>query len=556
VQPITNADESLAITVNGEFYGYQPMMRRLREAGYAFKTESDSEVALHLYHQIGTASLAELRGEFAFALWDERNRLLFAAVDRYGICPIVYSMHRGTLYLASEAKALFAAGVPAVWDEESVHLQHYGVMLPDRTLFAGVRKLPAGCFLTASSAGVRIERYWDIEYPCITEAPVSAGADWSRHVGQVRQMLEEAVRVRMPGAQVKYGCYLSSGIDSSATLGIVARHSVAPVPAFTICFDDPTYDETPVARRTAAQLGVELHELHVDQEAIAVNFGDTVYHCESPIGNGGSVAKFLLSRLARSSGLHVVLSGEGADEIFAGYEEMAPAPHADGEMVQIAKRVLGEVPVWMVASTGMGVAHADMLSADFRRRMEGIDPIHLLLCHTDVNRQLLGRHPIDQSLYLWARTVLANFLLRTLGDGVERANSIEARLPMLDHKLAELVRSLPLDHRYDPNANKRLLREASRPFVTDEVYTGPKRPFLAPPASLDPANPFYSMLQDLVHSRHMQALPFADTGSVADLLVRLVHMPMRERLSAERMVLKFASACILQERFALSSGRG
>lgn len=282
--------------------------------------------------------MAELRGEFAYALWDERNHLLFAAVDRYGICPIVYALHQGTLYLASEAKALFAAGVPAVWDEVSFHLQHHGVLLPDRTLFAGVRKLPAGCFLTASAAGVRVERYWDIDYPRVTEAPAAVAADWSGHVSQVRQVLEEAIRLRMPGAQVKYGCYLSGGVDSSATLGIVARHSSARVPAFTISYDDPAYDETPVARRTAAHLGVDLHEIHVDQKAIAANFGDTVYHCESAIGNGGSVAKFLLSRLARSSGLRVVLTGEGADEIFAGYEEMQPARLADGEMVQVARR--------------------------------------------------------------------------------------------------------------------------------------------------------------------------------------------------------------------------
>src|SRR5215472_6922745 len=212
-QPIASEDERIRIVVNGEFYGYEAIQRELEDLGHRLRTRSDSEIALHLYEELGTQCLHRLRGEFAFVLWDETNRTIFAARDRFGIKPLFYAFHDDTLYLASEAKALFAAGVPANWDAESVyHCVEYGGHQV-RTLFDGVFQVPPGHYLIATDKHIQLHRYWDFDYPVVDRAAsLRSDADYA---AEFRQSLEEAVRLRLR-ADVPVGCYLSGGLDSCA----------------------------------------------------------------------------------------------------------------------------------------------------------------------------------------------------------------------------------------------------------------------------------------------------------------------------------------------------
>lgn len=549
-QPITNADDTVAVSVNGEFYDYEPLISDLRAKGYAFKTQSDSELPLHLYDWQGPSFLTKLRGEFAFVLWDDRNRQLFAARDRFGICPLYYAWHQSRLYIASEIKALFAAGVPARWDTEAVYLQHHGVLLPGRTLFAGVHQLPPGHGLIASSGTVSIRPYWDIDFALADTQPAVSEAE---AIAATREALVESIGLRIPSSGAKYGCYLSGGLDSSTVLGVVTHLAGRGIPTFTIAFDDPTYDESPVAKQTAKAMGAELYELKVGQADLADNFADTVFHCEGLLGNGGSVAKFLLSRLSHREGFRAMITGEGADEIFGGYEEMFPAPEpwTQSPSLDIIKRLMGgQVPLWLAASTLMAERTNTLLAADFKAAFTGIEPLRVLLNHLDIEGQIAGRALIDQSMYIWDKTVMANFLLRTLGDGVERAHSIEGRLPLLDHVLAKTATRLPVATRIKPDRNKFLLREAARPFITDQVYQGPKQPFLSPPSPAEGEAPFLSMLRDIVSSHALQALPFYDQSMVLRAVDAIAALPAKERLGAERLVIRVASACVLQQQFA------
>ena len=220
-QPIASEDGRSQIAVNGEFYGYEAIQRELERSGHRLRTRSDSEIALHLYQDLGPQCLHRLRGEFAFIIWDEHQRTLFAARDRFGIKPLFYSFYNDTLYLASEVKALFAAGVPARWDAESVAQSVECGGHQVRTLFDGVFQVPPGHYLLATDKHFQIVPYWDFNYPRAAERTPKRSD--SEYVAEFRHVLEEAVRLRLR-ADVPVGCYLSGGLDSCAVLGLAAKH--------------------------------------------------------------------------------------------------------------------------------------------------------------------------------------------------------------------------------------------------------------------------------------------------------------------------------------------
>ncbi|HJY92722.1 MAG TPA: asparagine synthase (glutamine-hydrolyzing), partial [Candidatus Acidoferrum sp.] len=239
-QPIASEDGRTRIIVNGEFYGYESIQKELEQASHRLRTRSDSEIALHLYEDFGTQCLHRLRGEFALVLWDERNRTMFAARDRFGIKPLFYAFHNETLYLASEVKALFAAGVPRRWDSESVSQSVEFGGHPLRTLFEGVLQVPPGHYLIATEKHIELSRYWDFDYPRVDRSGTHRST--ADYVAEFRSALEEAVRIRLR-ADVPVGCYLSGGLDSCAVLGLAAKHRSDPIRAFTLSFDRAEYDE-------------------------------------------------------------------------------------------------------------------------------------------------------------------------------------------------------------------------------------------------------------------------------------------------------------------------
>src|SRR6266436_5353130 len=244
-QPIANEDESLRIVFNGELYGYEAIQKELEHGGHRLRTRSDSEIVLHLYEEFGADCLHRLRGEFAFVLWDSVNGTIFGARARFGIKPLFYALHEGRVYFASEVKALFAAGVPARWNGESVYHSLEFAGHQTRTLFDGVFQIPPGHYMIATEKRLQLNKYWDLDYP--EETGAAATRSDSEYVEEFRHAFEEAVRIRLR-ADVPVGCYLSGGIDSCAILGLAARHHPEPIRAFTLAFDRPEYDEGEVAR--------------------------------------------------------------------------------------------------------------------------------------------------------------------------------------------------------------------------------------------------------------------------------------------------------------------
>lgn len=571
-QPIASEDESLRIVVNGEFYDYERIRADLEQRGHRFRTRTDSEIALHLYEEKGVGCLDDLRGEFAFALWDEKRDLLFAARDRFGIKPLFYARTADAVIVASEVKAIVAAGVRAAWDAESVFHNLFLGQHQDRTLFDGIRQVPAGYYLVATRNDLRVERYWDADYPKagngFAEAPVA----------RVRSLIEECVRLRMR-ADVPVGCYVSGGIDSSAVLGIAAAHSERPVAAFTIAFDHPAFDESASAGRSAAHVGADFHPIAVTERDFADCFADAVWHGETIQYNAHGPARYLLSRAVQKAGYKVVLAGEGADELFAGYAFartalLSPGHRWSGWARRIFRLLRSRTPQErIVAATSASLERAcrvigvppDLLTAlaerlqlirsilrpEFASSFRGRDPFREFMSQFDTRRSLSGREPVKQILYLWLKSLFVNYVLA--GERLDMAHAVEVRLPYLDHKLFELNREIPAAVLAKGGGRKQLLRDAVKSYVTDEVYQGAKQPFFAPPATLRVGNPLYTSMQDLLRSDAFRSVPFFDQRAVITVLDRLPRMEDGARSSLDPIVMMMASLAVLQERYALSS---
>jgi len=585
-QPIANEDERLRIIVNGEFYDFERQRRELEQRGHRFRTRSDSEIALHLYEDFGAHCVRHLRGEFAFVLWDETNDLLLAARDRFGIKPLYYSVYDDTLYLASEVKGLFAAGVPPRWDHEYFYQLATGPAMPDRSLFDGVHQVPPGHYLIATPNGLRLHRYWEFDYTPAAELAANT-RDERSYVEEFAAVFEEAVRLRLR-ADVPVGCYLSGGLDSCAVLGFAARNSSTPIQAFTLTFDQAAYDEGEIAREMAALVGANFYPIPIKQSDIADHFADALWHSETLFNNGHGVSKFLLSRAVRDAGYKVDYTGEGSDEILGGYihfrtdmlkhntQGQDPAevqlllqqleaanavsrgmliPAGRTGAMHSVERLLGFVPTCLKVFDAQGQQRLGLFGDAFKARFNGRDSARLFLDALDVPAVLDGRDPLNKSLFVWAKSFLPNYILNLLGDRMEMAHSIEGRVPFLDHHVVECLCRVPVSLKIRGLTEKYLLRQAAKPVITDTVYRRQKHPFLSPPVTTAPTERFHQMLQDTLRGAVLASVPFYDQKKVVALLDQLPTMTDAERVGWDPVLMSILSACVLQERFKLAAAR-
>ncbi len=583
-QPIASEDDRTHLIVNGEFYGFEAIQRKLESDGHRLRTRSDSEIALHLYEDLGTHCMHQLRGEFALVLWDGAHQTLFAARDRFGIKPLFYAVHEGNLYLASEVKALFAAGVPARWDSESVFRGVDVSGSPHRSLFQGIQQVPPGHYLIATDKHIQLGQYWDFSYP--TAEQLRTRRSDAEYIEEFRAALDDAVKIRLR-ADVPVGCYLSGGLDSCAVLGLAARHHPEPIHAFTLTFDRAEYDEGPIAKEMAAHCGAKYYPIPIRQDDLADNFADATAQTETFCLNAHGVAKYLLSRAVRNAGYKVVLTGEGSDEILGGYahfrrdmlmynaegQDPAEVPRllaelesanpvsrglllADGASAPMhsVRRILGTVPSWFEVFSARALKMYELITPGLRDQYgSSQEPYRHLLNSLDVRGQLAGRDAVNQALYLWSKTVLPGYILCVLGDRMEMAHSIEGRVPFLDHHLVEVLARLPVALKIRGMTEKYVLREASRPVLTDTVYRRQKHPFLSPPATLHPGERLHTLMEDTLRGGTLRQLPFFDHQAVIALLDQLPSMDQGSRVAYDQILMVILSACVLQERYGLAA---
>ncbi|KAH7131817.1 nucleophile aminohydrolase [Dendryphion nanum] len=581
-QPLHSDDNQLHAVVNGEIYDHDRLRTEYESKyGYKFTGESDSELVLASYKVHGApAFLEHLRGEFAFVLYDERegSRRVIAGRDRFGIKPLVWTTVDNRILMAAEAKAFLPMGWKPEWDVGAI--VDAGWMFDDRTLFKGVKKLAPGHWMELTEErGIEIHRYWDAEYPDKTQKEERTVEEM---VLGVRERLVEAIQLRLR-ADVPVGIYLSGGIDSSAVAGIVTHlarenqvkigneesNTRTKVACFSVRFPEESgYDESSIAERTAEWLGVDVVKRDVNEASLARDFSGTAFHCEHHHFDLNCVAKYALSTLPREHGVKVVLTGEGADEHFAGY------PYFVAEFLRDADLALPDSPLAADPALREGMQSAADAEMKAIWRNIGADGASnenegsnfsdsLLAWHpnkhlfaswirntqygnvdsrkvisdsypSDIREKMGSRwHALHTALYKWNKNALANVLLSCLGDRTEMAHSVEARTPFLDHHLAEYVNNLPpsvklaytpvdelsqADHgpvwkesgkALQSLTAKWILREAVRPFITDELYRRKKHPFLAP-TKWPLGGPLHRMFERLLTREAVEKLGFVD----------------------------------------------
>jgi len=317
-QPLANEDGSVRITFNGEIYGFAALARQLERRGHRLGTRCDTEVIVHLYEEYGEAFVEHLRGEFAFALYDRRRHTLWLGRDRFGVKPLYYAESPRSLLFGSEIKAVFSHPViKRELNRRFVYSYLHGLLAPDETAFAGVRQVEPGCLLRVTATGVESRRYWQ---PRFAEGPNAADSRVAAReaVEEFRRLFAEAVELRLQGDR-EPGIYLSGGLDSRAVATQAVRLSGRPMKAFTVAFEDPDFDESAGAAESVRQHALDHQVVTIPASGLASHFVRSIWHCEMPVVNGHGAAKLLLSGLAAKQ-VKSVLTGEGADELLAGYD--------------------------------------------------------------------------------------------------------------------------------------------------------------------------------------------------------------------------------------------
>jgi asparagine synthase (glutamine-hydrolysing) len=495
-QPLYSEEGDIVLVCNGEIYDFECLREEMISHGHVFRTRSDSEVIIHLYQQYGLAFVDYLRGEFAFLLYDRRDRKLLAVRDRFGIKPLFFNHQDGRLLFASEAKAMIATGLFTPRLDVAAIRDFFSMVIPD-SMFKSVEAVPPGCLLVANlTEGTHnIKRYWDCDLPAENDS--GEETDFNRCLAMVREKFDEAVRFRLR-ADVPVGVYLSGGIDSAIVAATVAEYHGEKVMAFNISFpQDEAFDEDRLSREMAEKIGAEFHSVECGPEALLANTEDCIWVTELPFSNFHGVGKFMLSRLARQH-VKVVLTGEGADEVFLGYiffqsgkeslldqmenkltGQKAPRSWQTDAMLE----TLGFIPMPEYVSILSPKIQKYILSffdRKHRRRLMEHHPLERLKERID-RGQTEGRSSPRKMQYAWIKNMLAPYLLTVLGDRPELGHSIEGRTPFLDHHLFEAARRIPDGFKIRNGVEKYVLREAFRERLIEAVYSRKKWPYSAPP---------------------------------------------------------------------------
>ena len=489
--PMPNEDQSLWITFNGEVYNVRERRAEFEARGHTFRSHTDTEMLLHLYEEKGVRLLEDLRGMFGFALWDSKHRALLVARDRLGIKPIYWRDAGGTFAFASEMKALLTdpdcpRKVDLVALEDYLGLQY--VPSP-RSMIDGIHKLEPGHYLLVTPQGVRVERYWS------PPVGVTSTLSFDDAAVELRRLLEESVKMRFM-SDVPFGAFLSGGIDSSIVCALMAKLMDEPVKTFTIGFKGAAEDETVYARQVARHLGSEHHEFVVEPDALAI-LPSLVWHLDEPLADTSTLPTWAVSEMARKH-VTVVLSGDGGDETFAGYETYRLAQsYAKVDRLPLGLRRLaagvfaGAPGRWgsrferlamdAIERHARVMAIADratwspLLAASVRGAHNGRDPV------AELERRggRFDAGDLRELLHLDLVTYMTDDVLAKV-DRMSMAHSLEVRVPLLDHKLVEFAATLPFDYKLRGGVSKALLKLAVRDLLPPSILGRGKQGFAVP----------------------------------------------------------------------------
>lgn len=500
-QPISNEDGTVTVVFNGEIYNYRELQERLRNQGHTLRTSSDTEVVVHLYEDLGADCVNELRGMFAFAVWDSNRKRLFVARDRLGIKPLYYTECRGSLVFGSEIKALLMH--PDV--QPSLNVEGLGYYLSlkyvpaPQTMFSGIYALPPGHFLICDRSGIAIRQYWNLSFSKdrMIRRPEAECAE------ELEALLLESVHLHL-ASDVPFGSFLSGGVDSSLIVALMHQLMNVPVKTFSVGFEGggtEAFSEIPYARLVARTFQTEHHEVCVTPNDIMNLSEKVVWHLDQPIADNACVATYMVSRLA-SQHVKMVLTGEGGDELFAGYaryagERFSPAfSYLPASAKSLALNIAGHLPGLRRPKTALvalcqsdplmrmanwfplfdATRKPDLLSGEVFQQLA--DPFASKIFH-EYREEAGTADRLSRMLYFDTKLWLADDLLAR-GDKTSMGVSLEARVPLLDHKLVEFAASLPSNMKVRFLMRKYLLKKVARKVLPGRIVDRKKEGFPIP----------------------------------------------------------------------------
>jgi asparagine synthase (glutamine-hydrolysing) len=532
-QPMCNEDGTVWIVFNGEIYNFASLHDDLVSRGHRFRTRSDTETIVHAWEEFGEQCVGMLRGMFAFVIWDERRQLLFAARDRLGIKPFYYYEDKERFAFASEVKSLLELpGVPREIDPAAVgeFLRRRYVIAPN-TILRGVRKLEPGHTIRVNAKGSAIERYWDVP------PESSAGITEPEALERLDALLKEVLRMHLV-ADVPLGAFLSGGLDSSCVVGLMSKLGVGDIKTFSIGYDSPE-SELDYARIVANRFHTDHHELRLTPTGFREVLPDIVWHMDEPVGDTASIPLFYLARFARQK-VTVALSGEGSDEIFAGYDiysrmlafermNRLPAAGAFGRLLAACSGdtkvrkyadMLGRPLEWRYG--GVGGLFSEMQAGRFlagpKRAWKGVELAY---------GRCAGQPPLRRMSYVDLTTWLPDDLL-VKADRMTMANSLELRVPFLDHRMVEFAAALPLHLKIRRGVRKYLLKKWAEPLLPHAIVHRTKKGFPVPIKSW-----FRNDLADYARETLMASSGFARGFLACSEVERLLEIHRREDRSEQ-----------------------
>ena len=539
-QPLSNEDGTVWVTFNGEIFNYRELRPELERLGHRFRTQTDTEVLVHGWEEWGEGMLQRFNGQFAFAIYDARDESLFLARDRMGVRPLFYTLRGGDLFFASEAKALFATGeVPAAVDPAGLdQVFTWWAARAPRTVFKDVSLVEPGGWARWKDGALKTGRWFSLDFSPAAPEP----ADVDEVLGA---LLDSAVQLRMR-ADVPVGAYLSGGLDSSITSALAARHTPHDLRTFSVTFDDPQLDESPFQRDVAAALGTRHAIQHVGQGTIAAVFPDVIRHTETPLVRTAPAPLYLLSKLTKERGIKVVLTGEGADESFLGYDlykevlvrqfclrrpdskvrprlfdRLYPYLRSGGQGGELWYKFFLDAgpasdPLFShLPRVALASRIKDFFAPGLKAGLSGTDALAELRAALpgDFDRWT----PLGRAAWLECSTLLSGYLLSSQGDRMAMAHGVEGRFPYLDHRVVQFAARLPERHKLLGLHEKQILRRWAAKTLPPVVSARRKQPYRAPdvPAFFGGKEPEYlEVLQPAAIERAGLFAPAAAAGLV------------------------------------------
>jgi asparagine synthase (glutamine-hydrolysing) len=576
-QPLSNEDGRLWVMQNGEIYNWIELREELAALGHRFATSSDTEVIVHAYEEWGAECLHRLNGDFAFAVWDRAARELFLARDRFGVRPLFLTKLGGDFLFASEAKALLRHPAARRELDPAGLVESFTIWsnLPERSAFVGIRELAPAHYLRLGPSGPPEEqRWWDLDF-----SPREDGASDADLIDEVEELLSDATRIRLR-ADVPVAAYLSGGLDSSATAALAGRHLTKTLFSFGIGFEDRLYDESEFQDRMAAELGTQLTRVVVGAREIGDLLPRAVELSEKPTLRTALAPLLELSRAVQDAGLKVVLTGEGADELFAGYDIFredkvrrfwAREPDSRLRPLLLSRlnaflgRDLSRSGAFLTGFYGKGLTEVDDPLYSHRIRFGNTarclrlfrpelleraaaedDPLARLVARLPKGYD--GFTPLGRAQYLEITTFLEGYLLHSQGDRMLMGHSIEGRFPFLDYRVAELAARLPDRLRLRGLEEKYALRRAVSGLLPEDVHARPKQPYRAPIGQVfaGPKAPEYA--RELLRPERVKEAGLLAPEAVSRVLAKFEASSSRAGETDEMALVGAISTMLLHER--------